>query len=141
VLDSRSVSVAQGLIVREAARAARGGGTLAEVLAIADAAASRARLYAAMPSLDALVKGGRVTAGQRALANALGVGVVFRRRPGESPISGRPNSRPVSPRSSLAAGPDRTRFSWRSPPSSPRMRALGWWPWGSWDRERVDGPM
>jgi DegV family protein with EDD domain len=73
VLDSRSVSVAQGLVVREAARAAHGGGTLAEVLAIASAAASRARLYAAVPSLDALVKGGRVTAGERAFANALGV--------------------------------------------------------------------
>ncbi len=73
VLDSRSVSVGQGLVVREAARAARGGGTLAEVSAAADAAASRARLYAAVPSLDTLVRGGRVTAGQRALANALGV--------------------------------------------------------------------
>ena len=73
VLDSRSVSVGQGLVVREAARVARGGGTLAEVSAAGDAAASRARLYAAVPSLDMLVRGGRVTAGQRALANALGV--------------------------------------------------------------------
>jgi DegV family protein with EDD domain len=73
VLDSRSVSVGQGLVVREAARAARGGGTLAEVVAAAESAAARARLYAAVPSLDTLVKGGRVTSGQRALANALGV--------------------------------------------------------------------
>jgi DegV family protein with EDD domain len=73
VLDSRSVSVGQGLVVREAARAALGGGTLAEVSAAAAAAASRARLYAAVPSLDTLVRGGRVTAGQRTLANALGV--------------------------------------------------------------------
>jgi DegV family protein with EDD domain len=73
VLDSRSVSVGQGLIVREAARVARNGGSLAETLAAAESAAARARLYAAVPSLDSLVKGGRVTAGQRALANALGV--------------------------------------------------------------------
>lgn len=73
VMDSRSVSVGQGLIVQEAARAARSGGTLAEVVAAAESAAARARLYAAVPSLDTLVKGGRVTAGQRAFANALGV--------------------------------------------------------------------
>lgn len=73
VLDSRNVSVGQGLVVREAARAARGGATHAEALAAAAAAASRARLYAAVPSLDTLVRGGRVTAGQRALARALGV--------------------------------------------------------------------
>jgi hypothetical protein len=73
VLDSRNVSVGQGLVVREAVRAARGGGSLAEVLAAAEGAASRARLYAAAPSLDTLVRGGRVTAGQRALANLLGV--------------------------------------------------------------------
>jgi hypothetical protein len=73
VLDSRNVSVGQGLVVREAARAARGGATHAEVLAVAASAVSRARLYAAVPSLDMLVRGGRVTAGQRALANALGV--------------------------------------------------------------------
>ena len=73
VLDSRSASVGQGLIVREAARAARSGGTLAEVALAAESAALRARLYAAVPSLDTLVKGGRVTAGQRTLANALGV--------------------------------------------------------------------
>jgi DegV family protein with EDD domain len=73
VLDSRNVSVGQGLIVREAARVARSGGTLAEVVAAAESAAARARLYAAVPSLDTLVKGGRVTSGQRALANALGV--------------------------------------------------------------------
>lgn len=73
VLDSRSVSVGQGLIVREAARVARSGGTLAEVVLAAESAVARARLYAAVPSLDTLVKGGRVTSGQRALANALGV--------------------------------------------------------------------
>ncbi len=73
VLDSRNVSVGQGLVVRDAARAARAGATHAEALAAAARAASRARLYAAVPSLDMLVRGGRVTAGQRALANALGV--------------------------------------------------------------------
>ncbi len=73
VLDSRNVSVGQGLVVREAARAARNGATHAETIVVASGAVSRARLYAAVPSLDTLVAGGRVTAGQRALARALGV--------------------------------------------------------------------
>src|SRR5512140_671834 len=73
VLDSRNVSVGQGLIVREAARVARSGGTLAEVVAAAESAVARARLYAAVPSLDTLVKGGRVTSRQRTIANALGI--------------------------------------------------------------------
>ncbi len=88
VLDSRNVSVAQGLVVREAARAARGGATHAETLAVAARAASRARLYAAVPSLDTLVKGGRVTAGQRALANALGVVPLLTLDPAGRPRAG-----------------------------------------------------
>ena len=44
-------------------RAARDGATHAEALAVAAGAASRARLYAAVPSLDMLVRGGRVDRG------------------------------------------------------------------------------
>jgi DegV family protein with EDD domain len=71
--DSRAVSVAQGLVVRAAARAAVSGAGLAEVVRAAEDAARRVRLLAAVPSLDALVRGGRVTEGQRRLANLLGV--------------------------------------------------------------------
>ena len=73
VVDSRAVSVAQGLVVRAAAQAAARGESLAEVVRAADDAAARVRLLAAVPSLDSLVRGGRVTAGQRRLANLLGV--------------------------------------------------------------------
>lgn len=88
VLDSRNVSIAQGLIVREAARAARNGATQAETLAVAARAASRARLYAAVPSLDTLVRGGRVTSRQRALANALGVVPLLTLDPAGRPRAG-----------------------------------------------------
>ena len=72
-VDSRTVSVAQGLVVRAAARAAGRGEGLAAVVRAAEDAAARVRLLAAVPSLDALVRGGRVTAGQRRLADFLGV--------------------------------------------------------------------
>ena len=73
VLDSRAVSVAQGLIVRAAARAAARGDGLANVVRVAEDAASRVRLLAAVPSLDSLVRGGRVSPGQRRLADLLGI--------------------------------------------------------------------
>lgn len=73
VVDSRAVSVAQGLVVRAAAQAAARGESLAEVVRAAEDAAARVRFLAAVPSLDSLVRGGRVTAGQRRLANLLGV--------------------------------------------------------------------
>jgi DegV family protein with EDD domain len=73
VVDSRTVSVAQGLVVRAAARAASRGGGLAEVVRAAEDAASRVRLLAAVPSLDSLVRGGRVSPGQRRLADLLGI--------------------------------------------------------------------
>jgi len=73
VVDSRTVSVAQGLVVRAAAQAAARGGGLAEVVRAAEDAASRVRLLAAVPSLASLVRGGRVSPGQRRLADLLGV--------------------------------------------------------------------
>jgi uncharacterized protein len=72
VVDSRAASVAQGLVVRAAAEAAARGEGLAEVVRAAEDAAARVRVLAAVPSLDTLVRGGRVTAGQRRLAGLLG---------------------------------------------------------------------
>jgi DegV family protein with EDD domain len=73
VVDSTAVSVAQGLVVRAAAQAASRGEGLAAVVRAAEDAARRVRLLAAVPSLDALERGGRVTEGQRRLARLLGV--------------------------------------------------------------------
>jgi DegV family protein with EDD domain len=73
VVDSRAASVAQGIVVRAAVQAAARGAGLAEVVRAAEDAASRVRVLAAVPSLDSLVRGGRVTAGQRRLAGFLGV--------------------------------------------------------------------
>ncbi len=93
-VDSRTVSVAQGLVVLEAARAAGRGEGLAAVVRAAEDAARRVRLLAAVPSLDALVRGGRVTAGQRKAGGSP------RRRP--APDGGRP--RPGRARAGRPAG-------------------------------------
>jgi DegV family protein with EDD domain len=60
-VDSRSVSVALGLIVRAAAEAAAAGAPVEEVARIAKDASERARLFIAAPTLDHLVRGGRVS--------------------------------------------------------------------------------
>lgn len=72
-VDSRTVSVAQGLVVREAARAAANGGDLAAVAETARRAARRARIFAAIPTLDHLIRGGRVGHLPGLFARAIGV--------------------------------------------------------------------
>ncbi len=60
-VDSRNVSVGFGLIVRAAAEAANAGKTAAEVVRIARDAVERTRLFIAVPTLEHLVRGGRVS--------------------------------------------------------------------------------
>jgi DegV family protein with EDD domain len=60
-VDSRNVSVALGLIVRAAAEAAAAGAPVEEVARIAKDASERARLFVVAPTLDHLVRGGRVS--------------------------------------------------------------------------------
>ena len=62
VVDSRHVSVGLGLVVQAAGEAILAGKTLDEVVAAAEAAAGETRVYGAVPSLDAAVKGGRLSA-------------------------------------------------------------------------------
>ena len=72
VVDSRSLSIAQGLVVREAARAAAEGKDLSGVAEVARLAAARARIFAAVPSLDFLIRGGRLGHLPGLVARALG---------------------------------------------------------------------
>jgi DegV family protein with EDD domain len=72
-VDSRNVSVGLGLIVRAAAEAAEAGKSADEVARIARAAAERARLFIAVPTLEHLVRGGRVSAVRGFLARLLGL--------------------------------------------------------------------
>ncbi len=72
-VDSRNVSVGLGLVVRAAAEAAAAGKSADEVGRIARDAAARARLYIAVPTLEHLVRGGRVSPLKGLLAKILGL--------------------------------------------------------------------
>ncbi len=67
-VDSRNVSVGLGLVVRAAAEAAAAGRSADEVARIARDAADPARLFIAVPTLEHLVRGGRVSPSKGLLA-------------------------------------------------------------------------
>lgn len=71
VVDSRSASAGQGLVVLAAAEAARSGLGPAEVAAVAAEAASRTRTYGFIPDLRYAVRGGRIGAPWSWLARIL----------------------------------------------------------------------
>jgi len=70
-VDSKSASVAEGLVVRATAEAVKAGASAAEAARIARDAASRVKIYVAVPTIEHLVRGGRVSAGKGKLARAL----------------------------------------------------------------------
>ena len=72
-VDSRNVSVGLGLIVRAAAEAAAEGQGADEVARIAREASDRTRLFIAVPTLEHLVRGGRVSAARGLIARLLGL--------------------------------------------------------------------
>jgi uncharacterized protein len=72
-VDSRNVSVGLGLVVRAAAEAAAAGRSADEVAQIARDAAARTRLFIAVPTLEHLVRGGRVSPLKGLLAKILGL--------------------------------------------------------------------
>ena len=72
-VDSRCVSVGLGLVVRAAAEAAAAGKPAAEVAKIAREAADRVHVFIAVPTLQHLVRGGRVSPLRGLLARALGL--------------------------------------------------------------------
>jgi DegV family protein with EDD domain len=70
VVDSLSVTMGEGLVVIEAARAASAGGSLDEVVAAAEHAAAGMKVYGAIDTLENLKKGGRI-GGAAALVGSL----------------------------------------------------------------------
>lgn len=69
-VDSRSVTMGQGLLVLEAARLAAGGAPVDEVAATVEALAPRVQVFGALDTLEHLEKGGRI-GGARALLGSL----------------------------------------------------------------------
>lgn len=72
-VNSRNASVGLGLVVRKAAEAAAAGKPFEEVVTIARAAVERVRVFIAVPTLEHLVRGGRVPRGKGLLAKILGL--------------------------------------------------------------------
>jgi len=60
VIDSRTLSMAQGLIAIKAAEAARSGADLAQVMALAEDAVPKTKLYGALGTLEYAIRSGRV---------------------------------------------------------------------------------
>lgn len=81
VVDSGTASIAQGLIVRAAAERAAAEGSVEEVVAAAEDARSRARLFLGVPTLEYLRRGGRVSGRMAALADRLGLVPVLTVKP------------------------------------------------------------
>lgn len=73
VLDTRSASIGQGLVVRAAAEVAAAGGSVEEVVSAAEDASARVRLFVAVPTLDYLRQGGRLAGWKARAAQWLGL--------------------------------------------------------------------
>lgn len=73
VVDTRSASIGQGLVVTAAAERAAQGGTPDEVAAVAEEARTRVRMFVAVPSVDYLRRGGRLAGWKATLAERLGL--------------------------------------------------------------------
>lgn len=73
VVDSRSVTVAQGLLVRQARAMALAGASGSEIVARLEALRPRLRLFVSLESLDFAHKGGRVGIGKSLAVKLLGI--------------------------------------------------------------------
>ncbi|HEY8486841.1 MAG TPA: DegV family protein [Limnochordales bacterium] len=82
VVDSRTAAAAQGWVAVEAARVARAGGTVQEVVSRIEAVRPLCRAYALVPDLRYLRRGGRVVHALARLGAALGVVPVLAIHPG-----------------------------------------------------------
>jgi len=73
IIDSRLTSMALGLAVIEGARAAKAGKSQAEVIAVANDAVSRAKVFFVVDTLEYLARNGRIGKAQALLGNLLSV--------------------------------------------------------------------
>jgi DegV family protein with EDD domain len=73
VIDSRTVTIAQGLLAIAGAEASAAGKSIDEVAATIEAKIPRMRVFAALDTLENLKKGGRIGAARAALGSMLSV--------------------------------------------------------------------
>ncbi|MGZ4682832.1 MAG: DegV family protein [Acidimicrobiales bacterium] len=93
VIDSRTLTAGLGTIVLEAAKAARGGSSVDEVVALVDDLVARTRVYAALDTLDNLKKGGRIGGAQAFLGSLLSIKPLINVTGGHVEEAGKPRTR------------------------------------------------
>jgi DegV family protein with EDD domain len=93
VIDGRSVSLALGLVVVDAARRAADGATVEQIVAAAEARIGRTQLIGALDTLDNLRKGGRIGGATALLASALAIKPIVELRDGKVEQAGKQRTR------------------------------------------------
>ena len=93
VIDSETATMAEGFIVMKAARAARDGAKLAEVIAVTHKNITRADFLAAFDTLEYLRRGGRIGRAQALLGSMLKVNPLITLKDGLVEAAGRTRSR------------------------------------------------
>ncbi|MGD8623621.1 MAG: DegV family protein [Anaerolineae bacterium] len=93
VVDSRSVAMAQGFVVLEAARAAAAGADMEEVIARAEEVAAKVQFFAALETLEYLHRGGRIGSAAALMGSALQIRPILYLDDGQVQSFARPRTR------------------------------------------------
>jgi DegV family protein with EDD domain len=93
VVDSRSVSLGQGLVAVECARAAAGGADVDSIIALGTDLVTRTKVWGALDTLDNLKKGGRIGGARAMLATALSIKPIIEVRNGVVEQGGKQRTR------------------------------------------------
>jgi DegV family protein with EDD domain len=93
VVDSRSVTLGQGMIAMAAARRGLDGGSLESVAAFATDLAARTKVWGALDTLDNLKKGGRIGGAKAMLASVLSIKPIIEVRDGRVEEGGKQRTR------------------------------------------------
>jgi DegV family protein with EDD domain len=93
VVDSRSVSMGQGIIATSCATKAVQGASLSEVAELAKSLSHRVHVYGALDTLENLKKGGRISGVKGLLASALSIKPIIDVRGGKVEEGGRQRTR------------------------------------------------
>jgi len=82
VVDTRTVTMGQGLVVLAAAEAAAAGADAAEIVALADDLSKRTHVFGVLGTLDHLQRGGRIGAARALLGSMLSIKPVIQVKDG-----------------------------------------------------------
>lgn len=93
VIDSRQVTMAEGLLAAAAARAAKQGKSLDDCAGVAQDLIPRTRLYGALDTLEHLKKGGRIGAAQAMLGSMLSIKPIIEVQDGKVEAESRQRTR------------------------------------------------